>query len=123
MQVAYSRMSQDLGSNLSHYYGTLQARFGDPRVYAAQEEQIRAQTAVIEYHESLSKSDALRTAYNQSRSQIAEKHANRIATRLNKSRAHPGPYRTQTPPAQLPPPPAPTPDAHEEAAPPETSHP
>ena len=114
MEVAYSRMSQDLGSNLSHYYGTLQARFGDPRVYAAQQEQIRAQTAVIEYHETLSKSDALRLAYDRDRAQISEDHTNRIAARLNRHRSPPGPYQTPKPPAQTVPPPAQTHDDPEE---------
>ena len=49
MEQAFQNMSSEMGGKLSHYYQSLQHRFGDLRVYAAQEEQIRTQSAVVEH--------------------------------------------------------------------------
>ena len=81
MEQAFQNMSSEMGGKLTHYYHSLQHRFGDPRVYAAQEEQIRAQSAVVEHAQAMNHSDALRTAYQQQQLQIDETHGSRMESR------------------------------------------
>ena len=41
----YNAMTRDMGGKLAGYYYNLQCRYGDPRVYAAQQAEMRAQEA------------------------------------------------------------------------------
>ena len=49
MGFAFSHISGDLGSKLQSYSFGLQQRYGDPRVYAMQRDQMRKDEASVQY--------------------------------------------------------------------------
>ena len=75
---AFRRMSEDMGGKLSHYYISLQQRYGDPRVYAAQEEELRARSAVAAHAEATTAAEALKGAYETQHAKVKHEHAIRM---------------------------------------------
>lgn len=76
---AYQYMTMDMGGKLSNYYHSLQARFGDPAVYAMQREQMAAQVASVQYSEAKTREEALRSAYDKQRVECTNAHQTRMS--------------------------------------------
>lgn len=76
---AYSYMTNDMRNKLGAYYESLQFRYGDPRMYALQEQQMAADAAAVQHHRVESVSDALQQAYNHKRNAIRSAHDARTA--------------------------------------------
>ena len=76
--AAYQAMTMDMMGKLGSYQTSLQQRYGDPAVYAAQREEMAAQQAVLAYTEVKTKEEALSRAYGESRDRIREAHTARI---------------------------------------------
>ena len=49
---AYDAMTQDMFSQLGSYHHSLQARFGDPRVYEMQQEEVAQRQDMIMHAEA-----------------------------------------------------------------------
>jgi len=71
---ALGLMSSDMRVKLGSYYTSLQHRYGDPRVYAMQEEAMRVEQAAIGHHSVVTRADALRSAYDHNRSATRVAH-------------------------------------------------
>ena len=102
---AYQQMSADMGGKMSNYLVSLQSRYGDPRVYAMQQEQMAAEQAAVAHRQVSTRSEALRAAYEKTREGVRGTHASRMqssrATRPGYSVAAP-PGRTTAPSAPAP---------------------
>ena len=83
----YTYMTRDMGEKLSGYYVSLQNRFGDPRVYAAQAEQMRAQEAAVQHAKSQKVADLLRDAYAKKQESNIKEHDNRMSKRRDRQSA------------------------------------
>ena len=59
----YDAMTRDIGGKLSGYMQNLQGRYGDPRVYEAQRQQMLQQDNHVRHAQSVKTADLLRTAY------------------------------------------------------------
>ena len=104
---AVNRMSYDMGGKLSHYYQSLQSRYGDPRVYAMQEEEMRARSAVAAHARASSAAEALQSAYYSQQETISKAHQLRMERLQGKnlvSSAAPAQTPAHSEPSQLPPP-------------------
>ena len=101
---ALSFMSSDMHAKLGSYYHSLQARYGDPRVYAMQAEEMAAEQAAVDFQQSKSMEAALVASYGKNRDTKQMEHRARMERRgLSKrreSQAQPPPasYRTAQPP-------------------------
>lgn len=78
MGVAFDNMRFDMRGKLGGYMHTLQARYGDPRVYAMQQEQMAAQESAIAFAHAQTRSEALTAAYAQNRDTARQSHASRM---------------------------------------------
>lgn len=78
MGGAYNYMSNDMRGKLGNYMTSLQHRYGDPAIYAAQREEMAADQARIVHTRVKSREDALSAAYSQNRDQIRQGHASRM---------------------------------------------
>lgn len=99
---AYNLMTMDMRAKLGGYQRSLEMRYGDPRVYEAQREQMAAETAAVMYSQAKTHEQALSAAYGKNRDQIRETHNARIRP-LTQGRgpqlARPAPQsRTPAPP-------------------------
>ena len=72
-------MTADMGSKLSGYYVSLQQRFGDPRVYASQQLEMREQENRIVHQKSSRASDLLKDAYEARQHKHRQQHSTRMA--------------------------------------------
>lgn len=72
-------MSSQLGAQLQNYYVSLQDRFGDPRVYAAQQNQMRAQEARVMHTRASDNATLLRDAYASQQKTNTETHKKRMS--------------------------------------------
>ena len=88
-------MTADMGGKMSNYLVSLQSRYGDPRVYAMQQEQMAAEQAVVAHQQVSTRSEALRAAYEKTRESVRGIHASRMQ---NSRATHPG-YSVAAPPA------------------------
>ena len=87
MRRYYTVMTKDMGEKLSGYYMSLQNRFGDPRVYAAQAEEIRAQEAALQHRKSQKVADLLRDAYEKKQASNRGAHEERMSKRRDRQTA------------------------------------
>ena len=83
----YSYMTQDMGEKLSGYYNSLQNRFGDPRVYAQQQEEMRAQEAAVQYKKSQKVAELLSSAYEKQQKNNRDAHSQRMSKRRDRQTA------------------------------------
>ena len=74
----YKWMSDDMGCKLSGYYYSLQNRFGDPRVYAAQRQQILKQEERVQYDKHRQTSELLKNAYAERAEKNRKQHSDRL---------------------------------------------
>lgn len=106
----YDAMTSDMGSKLSGYYLSLQGRFGDPRVYAAQKEQMAAQEASVAHRSSQRTAELLKDAYASRQAKNREEHHDRMSKRqesrnsASPPESAPVPARRRTAPTPRPPP-------------------
>ena len=75
---AYAYMTSDMRGKLGHYMTSLEHRYGDPAVYAAQREEMAAEQAAVLYAEAKSRETVLASTYNSNREKIREKHKLRM---------------------------------------------
>ena len=108
---AFQTMSNDMRYKLMGYQESLQMRYGDPRVYAMQEEAMAADRAAVMHAHVKNREEALAHTYRSNRAQIREAHTARISQQnLNKRPQSLAPSQRQTAkrPSDLPPAEAPT---------------
>ena len=79
MGQAYSAMTSDMGQKLSGYYQSLQMRFGDPRVYAMQRQEMQRQQAAVVHSKAQKTSDLLKEAYDKKVLKHRETHRERLS--------------------------------------------
>ena len=79
MGQAYSAMTSDMGQKLSGYYHSLQTRYGDPRVYALQRQEMQRQEAAVVHSKVQKTSDLLKEAYDKKVVKHRETHKERMA--------------------------------------------
>ena len=77
-------MSMDMKSKLGGYYTSLQTRYGDPRVYQAQEEQMRRDQASIAHAKSRNTSQLLEDVYVRQQQRNRAVHNTRISTQTGR---------------------------------------
>lgn len=102
MDDAYGRMAAGLRNRTNDYLLTLQHRYGDPRVYAMQEQQMRADTAAMQFNAMKNEETALRSAYETQRATVRNMHEARMGRSrkpTRSSKAADGPDQTSSPPA------------------------
>lgn len=71
-------MRTDMKGKLAGYMTSLEHRYGDPAVYAAQREQMMAEQAVVLHHQAKTREEALSLAYQKNRERIRDEHRSRI---------------------------------------------
>lgn len=71
---AYQVMTRDMGGKLGLYMNSLQHRYGDPRAYEAQREEMAAQQAAVIHANVKTREEALSAAYHNNRQAIREAH-------------------------------------------------
>ena len=76
---AFQIMTNDMRSKIQAYNVSLQSRYGDPAVYAAQQEQMAAEQAAVAYGQAKTQEQALSVAYGKSRDRIRAQHKTRLA--------------------------------------------
>ena len=76
--MAVRNMSGAMRNNLSMYSHSLQSRYGDPRVYAMQQEQIAADREGRDYSRVKTAEEALEATYRKSRKKVSEAHNKRV---------------------------------------------
>ena len=100
MGKLYGAMTTDMGQKLSGYYVSLQSRYGDPRIYAAQQEQMARDKVAVQHAKSQKTAQLLEDAYQRQSERNRELHATRLSNRAGrKSTAHPeskAPSKRQT---------------------------
>lgn len=72
------QMSERMQGQLGQYNFSLQARYGDPRVYAMQQEQMRRDQAAVEHSKAKDTSQLLQDAYKRQAERNRETHYKRI---------------------------------------------
>ena len=86
----YDAMTQDMGRKMSGYFLSLQTRYGDPRVYAQQREQMAADAAAVQHSRSRKTEQLLEDAYKRQTERNRNVHNKRINDRLDRrSSRHP----------------------------------
>jgi len=90
MGKLYSAMTTDMGQKLSGYYLSLQSRYGDPRIYAAQQQQMARDRAAVQHTKSRKTAQLLEDAYKRQSERNREIHNTRLNNRAYRtSKAHP----------------------------------
>jgi hypothetical protein len=77
----YNAMTGDMSSKLSHYMNGLQARYGDPRVYEMQQQEMAQQEARVVHKKSAKTAALLRSAYDARTEKNRELHSARLKQR------------------------------------------
>lgn len=83
----YNEMTRDMGQKLSGYYLGLQTRYGDPRIYAAQKEQMARDEAAVAHARSKKTAQLLEDAYQRQTVRNRELHNTRISNRSGRKSA------------------------------------
>jgi hypothetical protein len=71
-------MTNDMRGKLGLYMTSLEMRYGDPRTYAAQREEMAAEQAVVIHSEVKTREQALSHAYTKNRERIRQAHKSRM---------------------------------------------
>jgi len=77
ISTAVTDMSAVTKQRLGNYYTSLQARYGDPRVYQQQQDVMRQQDARILYTHAKTQEDSLRAAYDKQVDEVRQQHSTR----------------------------------------------
>lgn len=81
--VAFTAMTNDMSRKMYTYMQSLEQRYGDPRVYAQQREEMAAAEAEVMYSKAKTTEGVLSAAYNKNRQNIQDAHKAK-RTRLSK---------------------------------------
>ena len=101
----YDSMTQDMYSKLGNYQHSLQARYGDPRVYEMQQEEIAQRNAMVAHAEATDRASALSSLYERGRDEVRAAHRlkkERQSARGGKTRLQNAPVSDHTPPPAAP---------------------
>lgn len=112
IDVMRRQVCDSLRGNVNVWHWNLQARYGDPRVFAAQREQMQRQQAALEHDLSRRSSVQFQDTYAGETQKIKNAHTKRIsgvikserATRPRGRKSSAKPPESEDPPAQTPPP-------------------
>ena len=74
-------LQRQMQNTLGNYYVSLQSRFGDPRVYASQVEQMRKDEAAVMHAKAKKTETLLQDAYNRQQERNRATHDERIKNR------------------------------------------
>ena len=74
MGNATTFMTMDMRQKLGSYYYSLQDRYGDPAVYAAERELVKQQEEEIAHAQATSQAQALEKSYHTNRAEIRAQH-------------------------------------------------
>ena len=85
----YNAMTTDMGRKLSGYSQSLQSRYGDPRVYAQQQEAMARDRAAVQHAKSRRTAELLHEAYERQQQRNRELHDARISNRVRRKSAKP----------------------------------
>ena len=89
MGHVFTAMSNDMSNKLGAYAVSLQARYGDPRVYAMQQEQMRRDEASVAHAKSKKTAKLLEDAYARQTERNQATHKERIANRARQKSSSP----------------------------------
>lgn len=81
----YDSMTTDMGQKLSGYYQSLQSRYGDPRVYAQQQDQMARDRVAVQHATSQKTARLLEDAYQRQSERNRELHSSRISNRVDRT--------------------------------------
>ena len=84
---AFQAMSNNMKQQLNWYSYSLQTRYGDPRVYAMEQERVMRHKAAVEHEKSKKTSKLLEDAYKRQSEKNRETHKERISTRIDQRSA------------------------------------
>ena len=76
---AYTMMTQDMSYKLAGYMTSLEHRYGDPRMYEMQREEMAAEQAEVVHRQVKTTEEALSAAYQKNRQRARDNHASRMA--------------------------------------------
>ena len=77
----FNAMTQNMGNKLNQYQYNLQCRYGDPRVYAMQQQQMREDEMRVIHSRKQRTAELLQSAYAERTQKNREAHAARMAKR------------------------------------------
>lgn len=111
MSHAHDAMRMDMRYKLGSYMTSLEHRYGDPRVYEMQREEMAAEQASVIFNDAKTREQALSSTYNQNRKRIREQHSLRMNKPAQDRRpqfllAGPGDHSDEPPPPEPTPQPA-----------------
>ena len=78
MGDAYNYMSTDMRTKLANYMTTLEHRYGDPRVYQMQQDEMAADRAALLHSQVKTREDALHVSYGKDREGLRAAHKARM---------------------------------------------
>ena len=84
MGVNYNMMTNDLGGKLNQWMTGLQTRYGDPRVYQMQQQEMQQQDARVEHQKATKTAELLKNAYTARAEKNRETHTTRMSKRSSK---------------------------------------
>ena len=79
IEQAFNSMTSDMRNKLSGYQTSLEHRYGDPRTYAMEREQMAADTASVVYSDGKSREQLLESVYAKKRVDARSTHVSRMA--------------------------------------------
>ena len=85
----YCAMRQDTSTEMTRYINRLQARYGDPRVYQLQEQEMRREEAATLYDQGRRRETRLEDAYHAQVEENRQKHAARVKSLTASQNTHP----------------------------------
>lgn len=88
-------MTQDMGAKLGGYYQSLQTKYGDPRVYQAQQNEMARDQAAVLHARAHNAAATLKSAYGRQQERNRAVHNTRIASKKSTSKE---PARTSSTP-------------------------
>lgn len=81
MDYTYRNMAAGINGTLGNFYMSMQTKYGDPRVYQAQQEQMRLDEAAVKYARHKKTERLLEDAYKRQQQRNAHVHNTRLTHR------------------------------------------
>lgn len=85
----YQHMTTDMRHKLNAYHTSLQSRYGDPRVYAQQQEAMARDRAAVQHEKSRKTALLLEDAYQRQAKRNRDLHASRIKHQVDRTSSTP----------------------------------
>lgn len=101
MSLIYDALNKSTANKFNNYMWDLQSKWGDPRVYASQQQAMRRHEAAVMYDSSRDRTKLLADAYQQQVARNRENHEKRLTSKKSKhpqSAASAPDSRTPAPP-------------------------